>query len=227
VYYKFSEIGFQSASGDGKPSSVSVDPPLVGDSRIDELEKSLKRLKDDHERGSVESALKQVRTLALRQSTDNGVLIAAMENLYDTASRADHEDLEVFKIALKMCRENDKSGPLQTLVTRLVGTDQARKAQSAVDTWRKAKKKEEKEKKDIEKEKDKDKEKKFDQAMQGGYGYGSYQNNRRGFRGRRNFRFGSRVNSNYRNCFLCNSPDHFARFCPQNLSNTSMVPKVE
>ena len=101
------------------------------------LEGEIKRLKQAQEGTNVQMALTQVRTLALRSSTPNGVLLASLESLHDTAVAADHHDKELFKMALKASRDNDSSGSLHGLVTRLLSTESAKKAQTAVDAWKK------------------------------------------------------------------------------------------
>ena len=90
----------------------------------------------------MQSALSQVRTLALRTTTPNQVLLASVEHLYDLASASSHKDTEIYKMALKACRENEGAGRLHSLVTKLLGTDAAKKTQTAIDQWHKVAKKE-------------------------------------------------------------------------------------
>lgn len=180
--------------------------------RMDTLEGEIKKLKQDQEKGNVQMALAQVRTLALRQSTSNAFLLAAVENLYDTAVNANNEEKDMYKMTLKACRENDKAGPLHGLIIKLVGNDTAKKAQVAIDSWKKALKKADKELKEEKKKEDLVSPyfqyaaprltPQYGQAFN--YSWrGRGRPNRGGFRGART-------------CFLCRSPDHIVATCPFN-----------
>jgi hypothetical protein len=113
---------------------------------MEDIQKQLLRLQQQQEKGNVENLLAQVRTLAMRPHTENDLLIASLENLSDAANLYNHADAETFKLALKACRENSASGKLHGLVIKLLGTDAAKKAQVAIEGWRKAAQKASKEK---------------------------------------------------------------------------------
>jgi hypothetical protein len=190
--------------------------------RLQTLESELKRLRQDHDGGSVTTALAQVRTLALRVSTSNGVLVAALETLYDAAVLADHVEKDHYKMALKACRENDAGGPLHALITRLVGTDSARKAQIAVDSWKKTMKKAEKEnEKGADDKDDKEKGKKTgaDTSMWSQFAPLLFQGFSGMQRGRGRGRYLNRMPPQApRACYLCRSTDHFMAACPLNVN---------
>ena len=101
----------------------------------------LKRIRQTQGDGTVKTALAQVRTLSLRQSTSNAILLASVENLYDVAEAIGHEDKDLYKLTLKACRENENGGPLQGLIIKLLGDDTAKRTQAAIDTWKKDSKK--------------------------------------------------------------------------------------
>ena len=107
---------------------------------IEELEEQFLQLKQQQEKGHVDALLAQVRTLAMRPHTDNDLLIATLENLYDVANLLSHPNTETYEVALKACRENSSSGKLHGLIIKLVGTEAAKKAQTAILGWRKAEK---------------------------------------------------------------------------------------
>ena len=102
------------------------------------MEDEIKRLKENSGAASVETALGQVRALALRASTHNSALVAALETLADIASANNHKEQDHFKMILKAARENEYVGPLHTLITKLLGTDVAKKVSSGLETWRKS-----------------------------------------------------------------------------------------
>lgn len=106
--------------------------------RLDELEKEMKKMRKERECGSVQSALAEVRSLALKKTVDHDVLLARFENLVDVANHANDEDAEFYKIAYKSIK--DSSGDIKSLITRLVGTATAKKVTTAVDQWKKANK---------------------------------------------------------------------------------------
>ena len=201
---------------------------------FEELQEEVKKMKSDQEQfkyDSVEFHLQQVRTLALRPSTPNEVMLATVETLYDTANALKHPDTDTYKIALKACRENVNSGKLHGLVTKLLGTDAAKKAQSAIEAWKKAERKKEKQE-----GKDKDtpstnvnntaansmnnvpnQMQGFGQAPPpwwfGNFGATGYQSFQRPsfYRGR-----GRGGRTNNRQCFICRSSDHMVSSCPYN-----------
>jgi len=211
-----------------KQQRAAADPPP--DARIKILEDKLKTLEQEHGGGSVKSALEQVRTLAGRLSTPNGVLISAMEQLFDAATRVDHPDIDIYKSALRACRENDSVGPLHGLITKLLGKECERKTQSAVDSWLTNIKKWEKEKHvdepavppmPVVPQPWGSSQPQFPgpnwpqlQNFPGPpvwYSGFSYQGARGRGRGR-----GMRGPGQSRVCFLCKSPDHFVANCPAN-----------
>ena len=98
-------------------------------------------MKQTQEKANVQLALSQVRTLAIRSSSTNSVLIAALESLYDATTISNHAQKDTYKFALKACRENESSGPLHGLIIRLLGTDEAKKTQVALEAWKKSQKK--------------------------------------------------------------------------------------
>ena len=108
------------------------------DSRLDSLEVEIKRLREQGSQNAVETALGQVRALALRSTTPNATLVAALEHLSDTAIVHGHSDCEHYKMVLKACRDNEGEGPLQTLITKLLGTEAAKKVATGLESWRKA-----------------------------------------------------------------------------------------
>ena len=101
----------------------STEPP--SDNTLDTLEQEVKRLREKGSQVAVETALGQVRALALRSTTPNAALVAALETLSDSAIVHNHKDTEHFKMVLKACRDNEGEGPLQTLITKLLGTEAA------------------------------------------------------------------------------------------------------
>jgi hypothetical protein len=137
-------------------------------------------------------------------------------------------------MALKACRENDKGGKLHCLVTKLLGTESAKKVQTAIDSWRKTMKKEQKgEKADKAKAKDTEREDYRSQYYQfqppqfqpPQFQPPWYRSPRPSFRPR-GFRGGRRPWNQFPRfpaarpfaCFLCNSLDHFVKDCPQHNS---------
>ena len=106
--------------------------------RLAIVEEELKRLREEKHQSTVAQILQQVRTLARRPTTSNDVLIASLENLYDEANLTGHEDTELFKTTLQACRTNFTEGQLHGLITKLIGTEAAKKAQAAIDQWRRA-----------------------------------------------------------------------------------------
>ena len=98
----------------------------------------MKKMKKDVGQVSVDTALAQVRTMALRSTTPNEVLLAAMETLSDAAQRIGHKEADHYKLSLKMLKEYEHWGPLNSLVIKLVGSDVAKKVNACVDTWKKA-----------------------------------------------------------------------------------------
>jgi hypothetical protein len=206
---------------DGQEAGTTLMAPEL--TRIQTIESEMKRLRQEQEGGSVKSALSQVRTLALRSSTPNGVLLAALEQLHDIAVVADHPDKDAYKMAMKACRDNDGSGQLHGLVTRLLGTDSAKKAQTAVDSWKKYLKKAEKEKQDKDRESVKDDKKQkgketnlFDQVIP--LLFQSFLPSRGRGRGRPFQRSGQ---SSVRTCYVCRSSDHLMSGCPLNPRNSA------
>ena len=189
--------------------------------RMETLEREIKKLKKSSDAGNVDLALAQVRMLAGRSSTSNEVLIAAMEALHDAASFCDHTDKDLFKMAVRACRENDHGGPLHGLIIKLIGTDTAKKAQTAVDAWKKVQKKCNKKNEHSNKAASEvgntptslmNSQSQFLSNLvtqfAGRFSHRPYQ-----FRGRgRGFRRPSP--SANRPCFLCQSTDHWASTCP-------------
>ena len=106
--------------------------------RIAALEEQYRELRQQTGSASVSTALNQVRALALRQTTPNSVMIAALETLYDAAMANGDEEGETYKLVLKVSRENENSGPLQGLVTKLLGTASAKAVTSGVEAWRRS-----------------------------------------------------------------------------------------
>ena len=90
----------------------------------------------------MEAALSQVRALALRTTTDNAVLVAALEALADTAAAHNHADADQYKLVLKACRDSEALGPLHGLINKLIGTEMAKKIATSLEGWKKALKKE-------------------------------------------------------------------------------------
>ncbi|XP_064626844.1 uncharacterized protein LOC135487250 isoform X2 [Lineus longissimus] len=86
------------------PHADNEDPAV----RLKLLEGEVKRIRQTQEGTSVQTALSQVRTLALRTTTPNGVLLASLESLYDTAVASDHTDKELYKMALKSRFQPDR-----------------------------------------------------------------------------------------------------------------------
>lgn len=219
----------QSASEVEEASTVQEKDSSPSKDRLQALEEEVKRMRQEKEMGSVDSALQQVRTLALRSTTPNGVLLSSMESLYDTAVRASHEDQELYKTALRACRENDTKGDLHGLITKLIGTDSAKKAQTAIEAWSKTMRKMGKDK---EQEKAKGKMDTTVGTMPRSMGPQSYgQGQGQGFlyypraRGRGYSRGG--YNRPPRACFICKSLQHMVANCPQNPSAEFAVVKTE
>lgn len=165
----------------------------------------------------MEASLGQVRALALRTATNNVNLVAALETLADAATANAHPDAEHYKMVLKACREHEAMGPLNTLVTRLLGTEVAKKVATGLETWKKS----------VAKASNATNPQSGHQGTQAsnmpyypgfmpgpppmwsGFppSYGSFRGRGRG-RGR-----GSR---SIKQCFVCRSPEHFASDCPKN-----------
>jgi len=100
---------------------------MSDEDRMEAIENELKRLKDSSSLSTVEASLGQVRALALRSSTSNSVLIAALENLSDCAAVNGHPDADTYKMVLKACRDSEDIGPLHGLINKLIGSDIAKK----------------------------------------------------------------------------------------------------
>ena len=179
--------------------------------------------------------LHQVRNLAKRPATSNDVLLAAIETLYDSANMASHPDVETYKMTLHACREHSQEVPLQGLVIKLLGTDAAKKAPTAIDQWKKVNK--------TKSSKSESAEKKTEGAATvstskpdanqmnpnnippwlafglgnpfhypGFSGYSAFPG---GYPGR-NMRGRGRGRGTGRHCFLCRSTDHMLAACPYN-----------
>jgi hypothetical protein len=109
---------------------------------------------------------------------------------------------------------------------KLLGTESAKKAQTAIDSWKKTMKKEQKgEKADKDKAKAKDTEREDYRSQYYQFQPPWYQSPRPSFRPR-GFRGGRRLWNQFPRfpaarpfaCFLCNSLDHFVKDCPQHNS---------
>jgi len=191
--------------------------------RLSEVENELKKLKESHSAGGVEYALKQVRNLALRSSTDNGVLLAAMESLHDAAVITNHADAPIYKMTLKSCRENDDTGyPLHTLITKMIGDEASKKAQAAIDAWQKSARKAKQMKEEAKGKKNSSTDENGDRPSTSTW-FPSFASRGRGSRqyagrGRRGAASG---------CFICKSPEHFMRNCPFNSFGGPSVGKKE
>ena len=98
--------------------------------RLQAMEEEIKHLKKNSGAASVETALGQVRAQALRASTQNSVIAAALETLADIASANNHKEQDHFKMNFKAARENEYIGPLHTLITKLLGMHVAKKVSS-------------------------------------------------------------------------------------------------
>ncbi len=223
---------------------AAKDGPAEGTSRAKEntdrlslLEAELKELKAAQGQETVDQALSQVRVLALRSTTSNAVLLAGMETLSDTAYKVGHKHAEHYKMCLKACKEHEGDGKLQGLVTKLVGSEEAKKVNASLDAWRKALRKEDK--KDKEKKgQDKDVDKfptvpdwiqplMWSTMMGGasqaagpwvsGRGCGRYRG--RGFLHNRG-RYGY---ADQGKCYACQSTEHRVKDCPK----TKNEPKQE
>lgn len=99
--------------------------------RFEAIDAQLKRLREEKDAGSVTSALAEVRTLALRKTVDREVLIARFEHLVDMATNSQHDEADYYKLCMKAIR--DAPGEIRSLVTRLIGTDKAKKVAALVD----------------------------------------------------------------------------------------------
>ena len=153
-------------------------------------------------------ALAQVRTLALRSTSSNQVLLAALETLYDVATNTSHDEADTYKMALKACRDQEELGPLHGLVTKLLGTEMAKKTQTAVDSWKKAMNKKTAKKEDMQ-----------TQSPAPASWSNQYVGSFGGGRGRgRGFRNPNRPTAP-RACFICRSVEHLLQNCPYNVFN--------
>ena len=204
--------------GEVRPQTAKSgeDPTLQ---RLMLLEAELAEMRASQGQGTVQNALAQVRVLALRASTSNTVLIAAMETLADAAQRVNDKQAEHFKMSLKACRENEKEGRLHSLITKLIGSEEAKKVNSSLDAWKKGITKAEK----TEKEKKGDGQPPELMAQIMGMMMGQFHPGM-GMRGRGRGRgrgaYSRQPTYQYpqgqRLCYSCQSPDHISRNCPRN-----------
>ena len=91
----------------------------------------------------MEACLSQVRALALRAATPNGILLAALESLSDSAAAHGHEEAETYRMVLKACKECEGDGPVHGLINKLIGSELAKKISTSMEGWRKTLRKEE------------------------------------------------------------------------------------
>jgi len=189
--------------------------------RLEVVESELKRMKDESSATSVQMHLNQVRTLARRPTSTNDGLLAAVEALYDVANATGHKQTESYKTALQACRENCSGGRLHSLVTKLLGTEAAQKAQTAIDAWKKAESKAAK----TEAHESPSSGSKQEAAPRLDSGFPNFPGfpwfpwgpppfSGRPFRGRGRGRGAGPPSG--RQCFICKSPDHVLNECPFN-----------
>ena len=181
--------------------------------RLTSIEKELKRLREGNAHSSVDAALGQVRALALRSSTDNAVLVAALETLADLAAAHSHEDAQQYKLVLKACQDSEALGPLHGLINKLIGTDMAKKIASSLEGWKKSLKRDDGK---TPQRPQPQQQGNHQPPMMGGFypgpppppwaQFGNFRGRGRG-----------RPQGAYRTkrCFLCNSPDHLVMECGQ------------
>ena len=191
---------------------------------IESLQDEVKKLREETKTPqSTEAALAQVRNLAAKSDgVDGAVLLSAMEGLADAATVEGHGEAEFYRSAAKECRAYEKRAGLRLLVTRLVGTNAAKKVATSVDAWRKAsgasKEKE---------EKDKDLATAASVPLAGMmpfpgmhmYPYfppmSSFMGSRGSFSRGRGGNMGGRGGFKKRGCFLCGSHAHLMRDCTE------------
>lgn len=106
--------------------------------RLSSLEEEVKRMRSEADAGSVDNALAQVQSLADKEHLDPDVLLAQVELLADTASRVGHERADEYRRSLKVCRQQEKSPAIRSLVIKLLGTEAQKRINAAADAWRKA-----------------------------------------------------------------------------------------
>ena len=160
----------------------------------------------------------------MRPHTDNDLLIAALENLYDVANLCSHPNTETYKVALKACRENSSSGKLHGLIIKLVGTEAAKKAQTAIEGWRKSEKKAAKDKEAPSSEKPataSNVNAPFQAQNPWLFGMPQFGSPWNPFSMRSQTRGRGRGGRQYtsRQCFICRSPEHMVSACPHNTYN--------
>ena len=136
--FGFQPITATETSSGSDQTSPPTDTTGTSDvSRLATLEQEVKKLRQEAQAGSVDQALSQVRNLAAKSKVDNAVLLAAMEHLADTAQRANHPQADEYTLSLKACRDLEGEGGLRSLVIKLVGTDVAKRVNSAIEGWKK------------------------------------------------------------------------------------------
>ena len=105
---------------------------------MEEIRQELARLRQSQEAGSTETALRNVRQLLMRPAAvfDPHVAIAALEHLVDTAKENGAERAARYTIILRQTRPLADSPLLQSLLLKLVGTEEevqiAREIQKAL-----------------------------------------------------------------------------------------------
>ncbi|KAJ8302605.1 hypothetical protein KUTeg_019001, partial [Tegillarca granosa] len=124
----------------GAPVRQTLVEPIASTSSSS-MEKSVSDLASEKSQLKVDDALREVRVLASRPKlTQPHVLIAALENLVDVATKVGHKDSDFFSKALLACRRYDDEGDVCGLCMKLIGSAEDKKVASAVNEWAKWKK---------------------------------------------------------------------------------------